>query len=378
MKRIKIKELPKILTEDIIIILAKMSDEIPQSREWYEIFEILSTSDYRKVMDKKSELQRQKENQEEITEHSTAQEATKRERIKKDSDPHKFYGNMGQPDTPQEYKNRYGVWPPGYSPLKIEIDHVFSKEEYDYYPRFLDNQEVVIRVLANGSISDNVSSIEVYKNNNWIKNNRILESFMNHYITGWITDEDKIDIEIVKEHLISGMTCRTIKARNIAFEKHKDQRYGIYPYEVHLTNVVNVLLHFGFNIKDDELIVSAWLHDIIEDTDFDKSLLTTYFGENIRSVIEAVSNHKDSTKTKLENKRITFIKISGNEKAIIVKLADRIANVEFSLLHGSLDKLKKYKEEQFLLDELIQPKINTEKATKMFSYLKEMIDPQLA
>jgi hypothetical protein len=26
----------------------------------------------------------------------------------------KFYGNMGQPETPTEFKARHGVWPPGY------------------------------------------------------------------------------------------------------------------------------------------------------------------------------------------------------------------------------------------------------------------------
>ncbi len=116
MKRIKAKELPKVLTEEIVIILAKMSDEVPQSKEWYKIFELLSEADYRKVMDKKSELQRQKEKErkEKMTEQDKVEEAAKWERIRKDTDPYKFYGNMGQPETPEEFKSRYGVWPPGY------------------------------------------------------------------------------------------------------------------------------------------------------------------------------------------------------------------------------------------------------------------------
>lgn len=116
MKRIKAEELPEILTEDIIYTLAEMSDEIPQSKEWHEIFDILSPEDYRKVMDKKSVLQKQKEQdrQEKMTEQEKAEEAKKWAKIVNDPDPNKFYGNMGQPETPQEYKNRYGVWPPGY------------------------------------------------------------------------------------------------------------------------------------------------------------------------------------------------------------------------------------------------------------------------
>jgi len=124
MKRIKAEELPDVLTEDIITTLAKMSDEIPQSKEWHEIFDILSPTDYRKVMDKKSELQKEKEKerQEKMTEQEKAEEAAKWERIRNDPDPNKFYGNMGQPETPQEYKNRYGVWPPGYDKNGNKID----------------------------------------------------------------------------------------------------------------------------------------------------------------------------------------------------------------------------------------------------------------
>ena len=170
------------------------------------------------------------------------------------------------------------------------------------------------------------------------------------------------------------MKLRTIKARNLALEKHKNQRYGIYPYEVHLTNVVSVLLHFGFTFEEDELIISAaWLHDIIEDTAIDEAYVSTHFGEEICEIVSAVSNHRDEANTKLENKRITFSKIAINEKAIIVKLADRIANVEFSILHENVKLINKYKKEQLLIDELVAPKITTEKTQKMYTHLKKMI-----
>jgi len=169
------------------------------------------------------------------------------------------------------------------------------------------------------------------------------------------------------------MTSKTIKARDLAFKKHKNQRYGVYPYEIHLTNVVSVLLHFGFTFKDEEIIIAAWLHDIIEDTDIDKTYITTHFGENISAIVKAVSNHKNDKKTKQENKRTTFSEISKIEKAIIVKLADRITNVEFSVLHGNNHMITKYKKEQLLIDELIAPKLNSEKPKKMYSYLKEII-----
>lgn len=116
MKRIKPEDLPKVLTEEDINTLAEMANEIPQSEEWHKIFGLLSPENFRKIMDRKVELQKERENarKESMTEEERKEEAAKWERIKNNRDPHKFYGNMGQPETPQEFKNRYGVWPPGY------------------------------------------------------------------------------------------------------------------------------------------------------------------------------------------------------------------------------------------------------------------------
>ena len=246
--------------------------------------------------------------------------------------------------------------------------------KYDYYTHIIDGEEVVVRILANGdSIGDNVLSIEVFQNQNWVKDNRIVKSFMSRYITGWITDKDIINEIIIKEHILTGITCRTIKARNLALEKHKNQKYGIYPYEVHLTNVVNVLLHFGISFKDDVLIMSAWLHDILEDSNISKSLLSISFGEEVKKIVELVSNCNDTAKTKNENKRTTFERIAINQKAIVVKLADRIANVEFSLLHGNLDMLKKYEKEQILIDELIRTNITSNIGKELYEHLQKII-----
>lgn len=245
--------------------------------------------------------------------------------------------------------------------------------KYNFYTHRIDNKEVIVKILANGSISNNVSSIEIYKNKNWQKDVRVAKSFMSKYITGWITKEDILDPKIVEEAILTGMSYRTIIARNLALEKHKNQKYGKYSYEIHLTNVVSTLLHFGYSFNDDILIMSAWLHDIIEDTEIDKVILYRYFGEEVRNIVELVSNYKDITKTKEENKTETFKRIATNQNAINVKLADRISNVEFSLLHGSINKIEKYKNEQIIIDDVLEPKIDNEKGKQMYTHLKKLL-----
>jgi hypothetical protein len=116
MKRISIKELPEILTSDIINILAFMSDEVPQSSEWQEIFSILSDEDYRLIMDRKIEIQDNDFNKKEVI--KTVEEKLNKAKVTEKSidnlDPDQFIGNMGQPETLEEYKNRYGQYPIGY------------------------------------------------------------------------------------------------------------------------------------------------------------------------------------------------------------------------------------------------------------------------
>ncbi|WP_422091802.1 HD domain-containing protein [Tenacibaculum ovolyticum] len=245
--------------------------------------------------------------------------------------------------------------------------------KYNFYPLITDNKEVILRVISKGTIDENVSSIKVYKKGKWRDDTRVIKSFMNKYVTGWITKEDILDTKIVEEVIITGVAYRTILARNFALEKHKNQKYGIHSYEVHLTNVVNVLLHFGLSLDEDIILMSAWLHDVIEDSGIEKYLLSTYFGEEVTEIVELVSNQKDNNKTKEDNKKVTFERIATNQKAMIVKLADRITNVEFSLLHGNVDKIKKYKKEQPLIEAVFESKIITKIGLIMYKYLKELL-----
>ena len=118
MKRIKPEELPSILTEEIIKTLVAMAREFPKKTfDWANVSEELEKRGQRRIiLDRVTQEQQAEEKARKaaMSEEDKAKEAAAWERIKNDPDPNKFYGNMGQPETPQEYKNRYGVWPPGY------------------------------------------------------------------------------------------------------------------------------------------------------------------------------------------------------------------------------------------------------------------------
>lgn len=126
MKRIKAEDLPPILTDDVINTLVEMAIEFPKETfDWAEVSEILEErGQLYIILDKVEQIEREKESKKKaaMSEQEKAEEEAKWERIRKDPDPNKFYGNMGQPETPQEYKNRYGVWPPGYEKNGNKLD----------------------------------------------------------------------------------------------------------------------------------------------------------------------------------------------------------------------------------------------------------------
>ncbi|MGW4532287.1 HD domain-containing protein [Nocardia sp. NPDC004340] len=113
-------------------------------------------------------------------------------------------------------------------------------------------------------------------------------------------------------------------ARCFARAAHGDQKYGGAPYSVHLATVRDVLDDFGFA---GDLGVAAWLHDVLEDTAVTRVELETAFGAGVTELVWAVTGIGG---TREERNRDIYGKIAGCPSAVILKLADRIANVEAS------------------------------------------------
>jgi hypothetical protein len=107
-------DLPKNLNRDEIYELAELAMNYPLSDKWITMAKLL-TPEQKVEINRRIDLLKFKENKKEIlkTESQGMDEKTWNE-IKKTQEANEFYGNMGQPETPTEFKNRYGVWPPGY------------------------------------------------------------------------------------------------------------------------------------------------------------------------------------------------------------------------------------------------------------------------
>ena len=157
--------------------------------------------------------------------------------------------------------------------------------------------------------------------------------------------------------------------KDLAYQKHQNQSYGkgdsIVPYVSHLEDVYNVLLRFGFT--DYDLLSVAYLHDIIEDQDVSYNDLKNMFNLRIADIVFAVTD--ELGKNRKERKAKTYAKIRGNADAITIKLADRIANIEYGIKSKS-DLVQMYKKEHAdFRDALYISKIHDE----LWKYLDELL-----
>jgi (p)ppGpp synthase/HD superfamily hydrolase len=107
--------------------------------------------------------------------------------------------------------------------------------------------------------------------------------------------------------------------------------YDNQPYSVHLMDVYNVLLPlFGDN---DVIMKAALCHDLLEDTSITYNDLKNQVGEATADVVYDVTN--ELGKNRRERAERTYPKIAANPLAVIVKVADRIANTRYSQKQGS-------------------------------------------
>lgn len=117
------------------------------------------------------------------------------------------------------------------------------------------------------------------------------------------------------------MQTRDDRAREFAIAAHGNQCYGDEPYESHLAAVVQILEDFGFS---DEFKAAGWLHDVVEDTDKKIADISDAFGDRVAHLVWAVTGGGDRESHVASIHR----KIGAYPDAAVVKLADRIANVE--------------------------------------------------
>jgi (p)ppGpp synthase/HD superfamily hydrolase len=168
------------------------------------------------------------------------------------------------------------------------------------------------------------------------------------------------------------------KAIKFAAGKHKNQKVpGTNAnYLLHISNVaMEILLAYTMDANFDlnYALQLALLHDTLEDTDTNIAELRENFGERVALGVQALTKN-ERLGSKIDQMTDSLHRINELEKEVgMVKLADRITNLQEPPKHWKKDKINHYLKEAALIDELLvdtHAYLNARLRSKMATYQK--------
>lgn len=139
-----------------------------------------------------------------------------------------------------------------------------------------------------------------------------------HYVSKRNTDLSTNDRELIT------------RAYDFAFHRHQGQlRHSGEPYFLHLYETAKNCARFGMNAT---VIAAGLLHDVLEDTATPPEELTTEFGSEITTLVQGVTKlgkvRYQGNQRHVESLRKFFISVATDVRVVVVKLADRLHNLQ--------------------------------------------------
>ncbi len=119
-------------------------------------------------------------------------------------------------------------------------------------------------------------------------------------------------------------------AGEFAIEAHLPQRRRDgSPYVTHCISTAEIIAEQGL---DEDCVVSALLHDVIEDTERDYEDVKKHFGTVVADIVEGVTKltrvqYTSHEEEQAENLRKMLIAMASDIRVILIKIADRLHNM---------------------------------------------------
>lgn len=127
-------------------------------------------------------------------------------------------------------------------------------------------------------------------------------------------------------------------ANNLAQHFHSGQKYGEYDYfKYHLRGVVELLSEVSLSPVKEDMIIVAFLHDILEDTSCTYETIDNIFGFAVADSVSIL------TKMEGEPTEQYLFGVCSNPTARVVKFADSLFNYRECVKCGDLKRAEKYK-----------------------------------
>ncbi|OHV29436.1 phosphohydrolase, partial [Parafrankia soli] len=159
---------------------------------------------------------------------------------------------------------------------------------------------------------------------------------------GWPSVRERLARRIAEQDLAS-----LDDAVAFAVRWHGDQtRPAGEPYVEHLLEVVCVLVE-AIGTTDIDVLRAAVLHDVVEDTECSLEDVRERFGDRVAGLVDWVTKPVPSEGQTREEVRVAYLTrlLSAPDDALLVKLADRLSNVQRLDTHPRPEKRRSYYQE---------------------------------
>lgn len=173
---------------------------------------------------------------------------------------------------------------------------------------------------------------EVYKQMSPEEEDLMIEQAFQEVLTAYLKSCHRKKVEIIE------------KAFRFAKEAHKGaRRRSGEPYILHPVAVAKIVVtELGLGSTS---ICAAFLHDVVEDTDYTKEDIEANFGPKIASIVEGLTKISggifgDKASIQAENFRKLLLSMSTDIRVVLIKMADRLHNMRTL---GSMRPEKQYK-----------------------------------
>jgi guanosine-3',5'-bis(diphosphate) 3'-pyrophosphohydrolase len=158
---------------------------------------------------------------------------------------------------------------------------------------------------------------------------------------GWPAVRERLARRVAEQDLRS-----LDEAVDFAVRWHGDQtRPAGEPYVEHLLEAVSVLVEVG--TTDVDILRAAVLHDVVEDTDCSLADVRERFGVRVADLVDWVTKPAPAEGQTREEVRAAYLtRLRGApDDALLVKLADRLSNVQRLDTHPRPEKHRSYYQE---------------------------------
>lgn len=156
-----------------------------------------------------------------------------------------------------------------------------------------------------------------------------------------------------------GITPREKQAWEFAKQAHKGQvrKFINKPYfDAHVQKVNGIVKQYT---NDEDLLIAALLHDVIEDCYEDKDVgyheIKDIFGERVANLVKELTSLDDELDYDYDGNKTDYLidkMINMSDDALIIKLADRLQNISDAFTANENFRNKYFEETSRIIDDL--------------------------